>query len=205
MLRILIALLAALLVSTHAYAYDSGFYTGFGYGVAYYKNKTITEDSLLLPAKQKDISENYFELYAGYSFNKYFSLEFGYANFSEFNYDYSIVPEIAYFAAPNTKEKVDMQQFSLGAVLEYPLLKQFSFLGIIGYSYYEIEGSWSGGFSERSGDPSLSFSNTKNDLLWGLGCKYDITKKFSGKFKWTSSDTSEFDISAFNLSVEIGF
>lgn len=66
-----------LIVSAQADASDHGFYTGLGYGVAFYKNKT--ESGYLMPSNsnQHDHSENYFELYAGYSFNKYFSLEFG--------------------------------------------------------------------------------------------------------------------------------
>lgn len=139
------------------------------------------------------------ELYGGYHFNKSFSVEIAYSDFSEVSGEYSSTGEKTYIA-PNMLETTSLERTSISLLGEYPIFKQFNFIGIIGYSYFDVDSKQHGG-----AEPVEKFSPTRECINYGLGARYLFNEKFSTRIQWTRDKTDSFDLDSYRLSVEINF
>jgi opacity protein-like surface antigen len=159
-------LLACALValSGNAVAADK---TGRGYVGAGYTMLTVS------PEGGPDLDLSALGVRGGYYFNKYFSVE-GRLAFGVGDDSVSEVIDIGF--GPETATLTFDLDYSLGvyAVGHIPLTEQFQLYGLVGFTKHEITVDAS---IPSLGSDSESFDD--NDLSFGVGAEFDMTKNLS--------------------------
>lgn len=179
-------------------AQESPFYVGLGYGVIDYEGKDV-DDLVLSPNQKLEDESGFIELYTGYHFNDYISIEIGYANFESMNKKYILNPDVITIVAPNDEERIDLTRTSVNGLLEYPMSQNISVLALLGYSYFDLERELTGGFS-----PITSKSSIKGGY-YGLGIKYLLSDRYSTRLQWVKEGSSGINIDGYRLSLEVAF
>lgn len=179
-------------------AQESPFYVGVGYGVVDYEGKEVT-DSVLFPNQKLYIEDKseFIGLYTGYRFNDYISIELGYANFESMNKRYILDPNVLALVTGNEEERIDFTRISMNGLLEYPMSKNISVLALLGYSYFDLEREFTGGFT-----PISSKSSIKGGY-YGLGVKYLLSDRYSTRLQWVKDGSSGIDIAGYRLLLEV--
>ena len=125
-------------------AADNSFYTGLGVSLSKVESTTRYDAYLLENQILKD-NAYFAEIYFGFHFNNYFSLEIGYADLGEVDQVYTLSEAglTSYFAS-NNREEIELSRVSVCALLEYPVVDEFSVFGLLGYSRLDIDRAISG-------------------------------------------------------------
>lgn len=181
---------------------DTSIYLGLGSVFTSYKGSLIDTHLSFEPGQRIDDDATMMELYVGYQLNPYISIELGYADFGKVSKQLAYNPDFAFIALPRNIEKRQFKNFSLRALLEYPLANNLSIIGLMGYSYFDIEQTWTGG-SSLNVDFIDSFE--EDGLFYGLGGKYSLNEKYAGKLIWAKSEMDSFDIRGIHLAIERAF
>ncbi len=188
-----------------SHATDSSFYGGLANGAANYEGN-VNEDVLLAPGQRLNDDTNFVEVYTGYSINEYISFEIGYADFGVVNETYKLNPDVISIVSPNNKEEIDLTRIRVGGVIEYPAYKNFSVIGLFGYSYFNLDRKFSGGFNLDSGDIISELKeDSEEGIYYGVGFKYLFNSKLSARFQWVHDSPGSIDLNSSNLSLEMKF
>jgi OOP family OmpA-OmpF porin len=164
----------AVIASPFAQAQDTGWYAGANVGLTKSKidNPRITNSllgdgftSISIDDKNKNIG---FKVFAGYEFNRYFSLEGGYFNLGHFSYSASTVP------AGTLNGDIRVQGINFDPVLNLPFTEKFSGFVRAGVTYAQSKDAFNGAGAVVVLDP-----DPKKEAFgykFGGGLQYDFTK-----------------------------
>jgi OmpA-OmpF porin, OOP family len=154
---------AAMLAGGAVRAEDSGFYVGAGLGEARI-NSDDSDDF-----NDGDLS---YRAIAGYSFNKYFSVEGGYLDGGTLE-DTELGPD-----GFDVAQEIDA--FFVAALAKWPIGENFAPFAKLGYTAYDASVT----FSDPTSGLSESFSGNGEELMLGIGCEYKVGEKFSLRAEW---------------------
>jgi OOP family OmpA-OmpF porin len=165
----------ALISSPCAMAQDPGFYLGFNVGQAKARvdDEKITSSLLGAGFTTTSISNDErgtgFKLFAGYRFNKYFSLEGGYFDLGKFSFDANTMP------AGTLSGELRAKGVNLDAVLSVPFTEKFSAFVRVGANHASVHDSFAatGAVNVLTPNPSENATNIK----YGAGIEYDFTRR----------------------------
>jgi OOP family OmpA-OmpF porin len=111
-----------------------------------------------------------FKVFAGYQFNKHFSMEGGYYDLGDFGFTSFTLP-------PGTLHGVlGVRGLNLDAVLTLPFTEKFSAFGRAGVAFSEVEGAF-----ESTGLVTVLEPNSEKraaSYKFGVGLQYDFTRHF---------------------------
>ena len=102
-----------------------------------------------------DNTSTSFNMYTGYQFNKYFSVEFGYNNLGKFN---------------TTVGDLRLHSWNMSLVGKYPIYNKFSFTTKAGVALTK--------------SAILGLKENNNTAVYGVGFEYDINKNLSLTTSW---------------------
>jgi OOP family OmpA-OmpF porin len=165
----------AVIAGPFAQAQDAGWYAGANIGRTRAKidDAGIT-NGLLGQGFASTTIENHkrntgFKVFAGYEFNRYFSLEGGYFNLGHFGYTATTVPD------GTLNGDIRIQGLNIDPVLSLPITRKFSAFARAGLTYAQSKDAFNGtGFvSVTSPSPRKEAFNYK----FGGGLQYDFTRK----------------------------
>jgi OOP family OmpA-OmpF porin len=112
-----------------------------------------------------DDKDTAWKIFGGYQFNRNFAAELGYAELGNFRAS----------VGPFTDE-AKVRAWELSAIGAWPLMERFSVFGRLGVYRANVE--------ESINVPGASAEHDNNDLTYGLGLQYDITKNLGIRGEW---------------------
>jgi OOP family OmpA-OmpF porin len=164
----------AVIASTFAQAQDTGWYAGANVGLTKSKidNPRITNGllgdgftSISIDDQNKNIG---FKVFAGYEFNRYFSLEGGYFNLGHFSYSATTVP------GGTLNGDIRIQGLNIDPVFSLPFTEKFSGFVRAGVTYAQSKDAFNGAGAVVVLDP-----DPKKEAFgykFGGGLQYDFTR-----------------------------
>ncbi|MBV1776689.1 porin family protein [Burkholderiaceae bacterium DAT-1] len=154
------------------------------------KTSISNEDGKLLDGK----TSTAWSLGAGYRFDQNVAFELGYRDWGKQSLDVSAMGESAHVE--------DKAHALVGSVVgTLPLTDVFSLQGRLGYANIKAKLS-----ANNSRGQSMSFEETYNKVLWGVGARYAVSKDVGIRAEY--SRTGKFDdttLSAFTVGVDYSF
>jgi OOP family OmpA-OmpF porin len=174
----------AVMNSPFAVAADSGWEGGVNVGQSRAKidDARITANllgaGLATTSMVDDNRETGYKLFAGYKFNKNFSLEGGYFNLGQFGYTATTVP------AGTLSGKIKLQGLNLDAVGIMPITEKLSAFGRLGLQYAQAKDNFAGTGAVAVANPNLSKWASTPTYKAGLGAQYDFTKSVGLRGEW---------------------
>ncbi|BBM04086.1 porin family protein [Microbulbifer sp. GL-2] len=192
-------LLPALALSSLSQAEEKPFYLGLGYSFAELESDKALP-SYFTSGQSFSEDTNSIDLYAGYQFSSYFSIELNYNTYDQARKRYDIDPTVDFITAPNDLEELEVDTLSLNSVLSYPIAENLKVLALAGFIYADIDNYWFGGEA-----PSISHSDSETGFTYGVGASYAFTERFSGKLQWKTIDIDNLELEGLHLSVETRF
>ncbi|NNE06702.1 MAG: porin family protein [Xanthomonadales bacterium] len=195
-----VAIALIFMVSTgQALAKDAGFFVGLGAGNAHIVEDEIT-GVFLVPNQNLDDKVGADTIYAGYKLAENFALEVGYTKLDtaekEFERRTDIIPP---FPALRD-EDLAIESAYLSAVLTSPTRNGFGVFGLIGYSIYDVERTFS---APTRFDHISKF--TEDGVFVGIGLTYRFNEKLAARVQWTTTDAAEFRLEESRFAVEYSF
>jgi len=181
-----------------AQANNSEFYVGLGLGSANIEGPKVSSFSFISGEKLEDDSE-LSTIYLGYQLNKNLAFEIGYTDIGKVKNTFTLNPNVLYDVAINDTTSIESKKTYLNIKPQYPINNQFSLFGLIGYSFYDLDYKYTGGFL------STSESISKEEFTFGLGGQYQFNDQFSGRLQWTRDTPGDLEINAYQASVEMNF
>lgn len=181
------ALAAPALVSAQI---PQGGYVGIGAG-----QSSMKDESSALLGTSFDDSDTGWKIFGGYSFNPNFAVELAYIDFGEFS-----------GRGGGFTDNWEARGFSFSALGMLPLANQFSLLGKVGLTGWDVDNNFSVG-----GVP-FSASDDGSDFNYGIGAQYDFTRQVGARLEWErftnvgdSDSTGESDLDLLSVSVSYKF
>lgn len=132
-------------------------YVGFGAG-----QSSLVDEGDVAPGGNIDDADMGWKLFGGYSFHPNLAVEFGYLDLGQFDGEGGLT---------GSWEATGINVSALGV---WPLANQFSLLGKIGATRWDVDNNLGG----------LSASDNGTDLSYGIGAQYDFTPQIAGRFEW---------------------
>ncbi|MFA0813113.1 porin family protein [Microbulbifer epialgicus] len=203
-------LLPALTLPIPSHAEEKPFYLGLGYGFTEIKGEelgTIDEvKGIFSPGQRFSEDTNSLDLYAGYQFNDYFSIELNYSSYDQASDRYYVDPRIDSMTGHNDQEELEVDTISLNGILSYPLAENLNIFALVGFTSADIDGRWFGSEVPVTGeDPSVPYSDTESGISYGLGVSYTFTERLSSKLQWKTTDIDHLELEALHLSLAVNF
>jgi OOP family OmpA-OmpF porin len=161
----ILGLASAAAFSVPAFAQDAGFYIGGALGQSNFDVDCAGTTSC-------DDSDTSWRIFGGYQFNKYFALEFGYADLGETTASVPVPPF-------NVNIALETTLWDLVAVGSLPIGDRFSIFGKFGW--YRADTDVNG---SAAGLGSLSESDSNTDLTFGIGARYDFMRNLGVRLEW---------------------
>lgn len=161
----------------------------------------------VFPDHDLDERDGGYGLFAGYRFNKYFSVQVGYRDYGAFN-------DRLYNEESDNGEslEIEVDSWALTATGDLPLSSQFSGFAEIGVVFWDIETDGNGSYGLillPAPLPPAIESGSGTDLVLGAGVRYLIDNNWSTalSYRYFEFDQSSTDIevSSVALSVEYSF
>jgi len=193
MKKITLVALLSVCIATPALADNTGkFYIAADLGHASYSNTTVPAAGPF--AATTFPNPNMFTIAGGYHFSQMLAAEIGYTKFGDSTISYAGVGDAT----------LGMHSVQVAAVGTYPLNPQFDLIGKLGFSNNTANLTGTGGFA------SINSSNSKTDLLIGVGAQYNVTSQTSIRVQYESfgkftNDTNPIKATAFTLGVASSF
>jgi OOP family OmpA-OmpF porin len=156
----------AIIASPIALADESGWYGGLNIGQSRAKidDDRITRGLLVAPTSINDDNRDTgYKVFAGYQFNKNFSLEGGYFDLGKFGFT-------AFTPAGTLAGNIKLSGVNLDAIATAPINESFSVFGRLGINYADASDSFSGTGAVIVTNPSPSKHDT--NYKFGLGIQY---------------------------------
>jgi OOP family OmpA-OmpF porin len=161
--------------TTHA-ADDAGFYVGAGIGEAHNKSGEF------------DGSDTAFQVFAGYSINKYFALE------------------LAYVDAGTQDDRVgdlEVENESSGVIVSglasVPIGPVVSLFGKLGYAFYDAEAT------ARLGDLQETERDSDQDAVYGVGVELAVLRGLRLRAQYEMVDVSDGDFRVATINATYRF
>lgn len=205
-----VTLLTSLLLSTAAYA-GPGFYVELAAGKADNSVDSTFSYSANYEINGESMSENESESFSesigkstsfgarlGYQFNDYIAVELGHQEYGEKADNY--VDDFG----DNISDKISSSSTSLGVKGILPVSESFALFVRAGYAKWDLE--------SKSTDSSLPgetfrFSESDNDITYGIGAEYMITESMSLgleysviEMNWDESDSDSYTSDNYSYS-----
>lgn len=139
-----------------------GGYAGIGVG-----QSTMKDDSTALVGTSLDDSDTGWKLFGGYMFNPNAAVEFAYIDFGEFT-----------GSGGGFTDNWEATGISISALGSWPLASEFSLLGKIGATRWDVDDRFT------VGGAAFSPSETGTDLSFGIGVQYDFTRQVGARLEW---------------------
>lgn len=182
---------SALIVPGFALAQNpQGWYAGMGVG-----ESTMKDESTALLGTQFDDSDTGGKIFGGYSFTPNGAIEFGYVDFGEFT-----------GSGGGFTDNWEASGLNLSLLGAWPLAHQFSLLGKIGVTRWDVDNTFTVG-----GAP-FSPSENGTDVSYGVGAQYDFHRQVGARLEWErfadvgdSATTGQSDLDLLSLSVVFKF
>jgi OOP family OmpA-OmpF porin len=162
-------------------AYAGDFYLGASIGYA-----TLNED---FDGLHVDDNSTAFRMFAGWSFNDYFSLEGGYHNFGDFEQTFDDV------GGPSTA-KLSADGFTFGATGRVPVSERIALTGRAGMFF------WDG--TAEINDVSQATPSDSN-LYLGAGASFDVSRNFQLTGDWTRYELESTTSGVFSVGFQYRF
>lgn len=151
---------------------DRGFYAGVGAGSSFVDERNYDDEDLA------------YSVFGGYQFNRYFSLEAGYADFGEL--------------APRGEGR-DLEATSayLAAVGNVPITERFSAYAKAGVQYWDLDAALPGltGTRDASG----------TDPVYGVGVQYRFSDRFALRGEYTRFEIDDLDLDLAQVQARFDF
>ncbi len=163
-MRYLLALICTLAVAFPVAAQDSGFYAGGHIGQATAKDSC---DNVAGPGVSCDDEDTAWKILGGYQLNRNLGIEVGYTDLGEVS-----------ASGPGGTASVEAKALELVGVGSLPLGERFSVYGKAGVYRGETDATASTALLTGS------FSETNNDLTFGVGARYDLTRNIALRAEW---------------------
>ncbi len=179
-------------------------YAGVGYGLARYVGDEVT-DPVFIAGQKAEGDRGFYEAYVGLDIGDILSVELAYAQFNALEETYELSGDIQSIVAPNNREKVEFNRFSIMAVADYPLTLGFSVYATGGYAYYDFDRYFYGGFSSSVEETAVRVANGDHGLEYGFGAKWEVLSRISVRGQWSQSIINDRKVQSNRLSVEIHF
>lgn len=193
MKKVTLLALLSVCIATPALADNTGrFYIAADLGTASYSNTTVPAVGGYPAATFPN--PNLFSIAGGYHFSPMLAAEIGYTKFGDSTISYSGVGDAT----------LAMHSVQVAAVGTYPLNPQFDLIGKLGFSSNTEDLTGTGGLSSVNG------SNSKTDLLFGIGAQYNVNSQTSIRAQYQSfgkfdSYTDPVKATAFTVGVAYTF
>lgn len=171
------------------WASAQGGYAGIGAGQSSMKDES---DALL--GTSFDDSDTGWKLFGGYSFNPNAAVEFAYIDFGEFT-----------GRGGGFTDNWEATGINISAVGSWPLANEFSLLGKIGATRWDVDDNFT-----VAGVP-VSVSENGTDLSYGIGVQYDFTRQVGARLEWErftdvgDDTTGQSDLDLLSLGVAYKF
>jgi len=159
---LLASTLGLALITTPAFAKDTGAYAGGSIGLT-----TIDICGELTGATACDDEETGFKLFGGYKFNRNLAVEGGFVDFGEIS-----------ASSPTGSATVSSDALFATAVGILPVSSKFSVFGKLGFFMWDLSATGTGG----------TISDDGTDLLIGLGLGFDVTERLTIRAEWEDYD-----------------
>jgi hypothetical protein len=210
--RIILIVGLALIYSSTLYARTSGTYFGVGLARVAYHIEPMTFETLpygyvftgkpiFFTASQDDATtKSSWSMYAGYQFNRYFSVEALYQPLGEYTrsgsnkglVDPSLVKDAGLgFTTSGSISDIDslkLQGYGLTAVGSYPVADYLFLLGKIGAFYWDATLNRSTTFTTNTAGPKiiqLNETSSGYSPILGVGLRIDISRSLSVRGEWS--------------------
>lgn len=161
---LLASALGLALITTPAFAKDTGAYAGGSIGLT---TVDICGELAAVGATTCDDEDTGFKLFGGYKFNRNLTVEGGFVDFGE-------------ISASNATSSVTVSSDALfaAAVGILPVSSNFSVFGKLGFFMWDLAATGTAG----------TFSDDGTDFLIGLGLGFDITERLTIRAEWEDYD-----------------
>jgi OOP family OmpA-OmpF porin len=209
--RILLIVGFMLIYSSTLYARTSGTYFGVGLARATYYIDPMTFETLpysyvftgkpiFFTASQDNATTNTsWSMYAGYQFNRYFSLEALYQPLGEYTRSGSnrglVDPNLTHNAGLGTQvsmsisdtDRLKLQGYALTAVGSYPVADYIYLLGKVGAFYWDATLERSTTFSSSTLNKTWLSKETDSGFspIFGVGLRIDVSRSLSVRGEWS--------------------
>jgi len=180
-------LIAVLMWVAPAWAQDAGFYVGGSFGQATYRGK-CPAPTANAPCNDDD---NAWRLFAGYQFNRYVSLELGFADLGRTSVGGIPGPSGISFFSSRTIE-TEITAWDLAVIAALPFGERLSLLGRVGLYWADLERREITTTRSRSpifgiGPPTETVrteSMNESGATLGLGVRFDFARYLSVRLEW---------------------
>ncbi|WP_444936228.1 outer membrane beta-barrel protein [Microbulbifer sp. JMSA004] len=195
-------LLPALTISSFSMAVEKPFYLGIGTGNYAFDGQKDLPDYYQAGEQFTDHARST-EIYVGYQFHKYFSVE---AEYNHFNETYSTYATSVTYITDD--ETINADNIQINSVVQYPVLESLTLNALLGISYTRVDSVYRPKSSWLHDGPLSPIDESKDnsfDLTYGIGATYNFTDSFSSRLQWTRIDNDIVRISGASLSLEVRF
>lgn len=158
-------------------AEDNGWYLGGSLGQARADidnaeiSSELLEPGVIARTLDEDNRDTGFKVFAGYQFNPYFSLEGGYFDLGEFEFNAATVP-------PGTLDgSTSVGGINLDVVGYLPFNKKLSAFARLGANYAEVESVFTG--TDAATNANFSTSERNVNPKFGLGLQYAFNERLA--------------------------
>ena len=138
------------------------FYMGIGVGQSAFEQAAACDRI----GRKCNLTETSKKLFAGYEFNSFFSTEFGYMSYGNF--------ELSKTDA--NKGMIEVDVLFVNSFLSYPVFKWGSVFGKLGYSRWSSDSALL--------DEEGSSDNNGYDVSYGLGMSFSFSKDIGVRTEW---------------------
>jgi OOP family OmpA-OmpF porin len=205
-LTTLASLIFLSVVAQPSLAVDAGkFYLGADVGSTEFKGDGPGKNSVFVAGQEFTDSDSSYGIHAGFQFNDWFAAELGYTDFGRASQRFIVRPDILFIVAPNHTQIVDAKGASLAGVFSYQLGQGFSVLGVLGVSSVKYESTWTGGFSEVTGNLRERQKVSDQGLIYGIGGRYELNDSLALRLELRCTDVGDFDLDTANFGLEYSF
>lgn len=175
------AMALAAMASPLAMAEDAGWYMGGNLGQSTAEideariTRSLLDEGFTLDSFNADDSDTGYKLYGGYQFNQHVSLEGGYFDLGEFNFNASTIP-LGNFAG-----NIKLRGINVDLVGFLPVTEKLSAFGRIGVNYAEAKDTFSGSGAVVIVEPHPS--EKAANVKAGLGLQYAFNESVAMRFE----------------------
>lgn len=187
-------------------AADEGkFYIGLEAGATGVSGDGPAANSIFVPGQTFEDSDTTFGLHAGFQFTNWFAAELGYSDFGSASEHFRIKPDIIFIVAPNDTQTIDAKGVSLTGVFSHHFTDALALSGVLGVASVEYRSTWSGGFSEVTGNLQERHNFSDQGLVYGIAASYALSDSVGVRADVRRTDVGDFTLDTASIGFEYSF
>lgn len=187
-LYLALAAVAAAALSAPSFAETSSWYAGVAAGASRtdINKNSLNATGVATNNVSTDETDTAYKLFAGYTFNKNFAVEGGWADLGKFSFNNTTTGP-----AGTASGTLKANGWFVTAIGILPLNEQFSLFGKLGAinSTVKSQASTTGGLTFVGGGNSFSSKKSDWSATYGIGAQYNITKAVAVRAEWERFDS----------------